>query len=85
MTTKAQKKQKTRLDKREERALRKELMNLERTVKKLSKEKDELNGLLMTTTDVDEALKLHGKFERVTAELDSSESRWLEVHEELEA
>ncbi len=82
---KSAKKQKTRLDKREERALRKELMNLERAVKKLSKEKDELNGLLMTTTDVDEALKLHGKFERVTAELDISESRWLEVHEELEA
>ena len=72
------------MDKREERKLRKEMMNLERKVKDLTKEKTSLNDKLMSTTDVDEALKLHGQFERVAAELDMSESRWLEIQEALE-
>ena len=50
----------------------------------LTKEKTTLNEKLMSTTDVDEALKLHGQFERVAAELDMSESRWLEIQEALE-
>ena len=71
------------MDKREERKLRKEMMNLERKVRDLTKEKDHLNEKLMSTTDVDEALKLHGQFERVAAELEMSESRWLEIQETL--
>ncbi len=73
------------MDKREERKLRKEMMNLERKVRDLTKEKTKLNEKLMTTTDVDEALKLHGQFERVAAELDMSESRWLELEEMIDS
>ena len=71
------------MDKREERKLRKEMMNLERKVRDLTKERDKLNEKLMSTTDVDEALKLHGQFERVAAELEMSESRWLEIQDIL--
>ncbi|MEE2642543.1 MAG: ABC-F family ATP-binding cassette domain-containing protein [Planctomycetota bacterium] len=73
------------MDKREGRKLRKEMMNLERKVRDLTKEKTRLNDKLMSTTDVDEALKLHGQFERVATELEMSESRWLELHEQLES
>lgn len=72
------------VDRKEERKLRKEMMNIERSVKKLSDEKAALNEQLMTSTDVDEALKLHGQFERVTEELEQSENRWMEIHEKLE-
>lgn len=73
------------MDRREEKRLRKEMIGLERKVKDLTKEKDKLNEKLLSTTDVDEALKLHGQFERVTAELEMSESRWLEIQEVFES
>lgn len=71
------------LDKREERKIRRELLNLEKKVREIAKEKDLLNTRLVSTTDVDQALKLHGQFERATADLEAAEGRWLELQEKL--
>jgi ATP-binding cassette subfamily F protein 3 len=73
-----------RSSRRDERALRKELNNLERTIARLDEQKREVNARLQTSTDPDEALRLHNELTDVTGQLDSAEHRWCELQEELE-
>jgi ATP-binding cassette subfamily F protein 3 len=70
--------------KRDDRALRKEKLNLEKLINRLDQQKKELNDKLMTATDPDLALKLHEEFTAVSAELTAAEDRWCELAEALE-
>lgn len=67
----------------DDRKLRKEIGNLERKIARLDEQKNELNQQLLETTDADEALKLHGKFEKVTQQLEAAENRWMKLQEQV--
>jgi len=69
---------------KEHRRRRKEIKNIEKKIARLDDEKKEINKRLMETTDADEALKLHTEFTTVTAQLNETEDRWLELTEEIE-
>ncbi|MEX0717197.1 MAG: ABC-F family ATP-binding cassette domain-containing protein [Planctomycetaceae bacterium] len=67
-----------------ERELRREMVNIERTIARLDDQKRELNAQLMATTDAAEALKLHDEFTAITAKLTEAEDAWCRLQEELD-
>ena len=66
-----------------DRALRKEIAALERTIQRLDAEKRDRQAALLTATDPDEALRLHGDMTAVADKLAAAEERWLALQEEL--
>ncbi len=68
---------------RDERALRKELSSVEKTIARLDDQKKTTQAQLMQTSDPKEALRLHNEVEAVTKELATAEERWCELSEEL--
>jgi len=70
---------------RDDRALRKELANLEKLVARLDAEKREGHAALLVATDPAEALRLHAAVTDVEARLAAAEERWLELQERLSA
>jgi ATP-binding cassette subfamily F protein 3 len=68
----------------DERALRKQINNLEKSIAKLDQQRKEIHNQLMNATDAQSALKLHTELENVSAELESAELRWAELQEQLE-
>lgn len=66
-------------DKAAERRRQKELKSLERAVSSLDEQRRALNDQLMTTTDPDEALRLHNELKDVEMDLGEAEERWLEL------
>lgn len=69
---------------KEERQIRKEMSNLERTIQKLDAERKGLNDKLMSTTKADEAMKLHQEMEAIAKQLSEAEERWCELQAEVE-
>lgn len=69
---------------RDDRQLRKEKLNVERTIARLDKQKKELNDQLMNSTDPKKALQLHHEFTAVSQELSTAEDRWCELQAELD-
>jgi ATP-binding cassette subfamily F protein 3 len=63
--------------------LRRKIQNLEKKIQALDKEKSALNRLLVETTNVDEALKVHTKFAEISDSLAHAEDIWLELTEAL--
>ena len=76
-------KQDTRAARRNSRDLQKEMTNLERTIARLDDQKKELNAQLLSTTDADEALRLHNEVTALTTEIATAEERWCELQEEI--
>jgi len=74
-----------RKPRRDERKVRKELSKVEKAVARIDKEKNELNELLLATTDPEEALRLHNDVTRLANELAEAEERWCELQAELES
>ena len=70
---------------RDDRALRKELATLEKSVARLDAEKKERHAALLATADPAEALRLHAALTEVEAKLATAEERWLELQERLSA
>ncbi|MBI3861196.1 MAG: ABC-F family ATP-binding cassette domain-containing protein [Planctomycetia bacterium] len=68
---------------RNEREIRKELSNVERTVARLDQEKKQALARMLETTDADEALRLHNESESLGAQLTAAEDRWCQLQEEL--
>jgi ATP-binding cassette subfamily F protein 3 len=66
-----------------DRALRKEIATLERTIQRLDAEKRDRQAALLAATDPDEALRLHGDMTAVAEKLSAAEERWLALQEEL--
>ncbi|WP_437186302.1 ABC-F family ATP-binding cassette domain-containing protein [Planctomicrobium sp. SH668] len=71
--------------KRDDRVIRKEKVNLERTIAKLDTQKRDLNKQLMEATDPKKALEFHTQFTAVSQELSDAEDRWLELQTELDS
>jgi ATP-binding cassette, subfamily F, member 3 len=69
----------------DDRALRKELATLEKSVARLDAEKKERHAALLATADPAEALRLHAALTEVETKLAIAEERWLELQERLSA
>ncbi len=70
---------------RNERAARKEMTNLERTIAQLDEQKRQTNDQLLQSTDAAEALRLHNEVTALTAKIAEAEDRWCQLQEELAA
>ncbi|MFM8494955.1 MAG: ABC transporter C-terminal domain-containing protein, partial [Planctomycetia bacterium] len=68
---------------RGDRAVRKEIATLERTIQRLDAEKRERQAALLAATDPDDALRLHGDMTAVADKLAAAEERWLALQEQL--
>ncbi len=67
----------------DDRALRKEIANLEKSIARLDTEKKEKHAALLAVTDPAEALRLHSAVEEVSQKLAAAEERWLELQSGL--
>jgi ATP-binding cassette subfamily F protein 3 len=74
----------SRRPERDERALRKEIKTLERTIAQLDEQKRALNAQLLESTEAAEALRLHNDVAALTEQLAAAEERWLQLQEALE-
>lgn len=68
---------------RNDREIRKELSNVERTVARLDQEKKQALARMLETTDAAEALRLHNESESLAAQLTAAEDRWCQLQDEL--
>ena len=82
---KAPKNDKAAAPQRNERAARKELTNLERTIAQLDEQKKQTNSQLLQTSNPDEALRLHNEVTALAAQIAEAEDRWCQLQEELGA
>jgi ATP-binding cassette subfamily F protein 3 len=69
----------------DDRALRKEIANLEKAIARLDTEKKERHAALLVATDPAEALRLHSAVEEVSKKLADAEERWLSLQAGLES
>jgi ATP-binding cassette subfamily F protein 3 len=69
---------------RDDRAARKEIKTLERTIAQLDEQKRTLNAQLLESTDAVEALRLHNEVTAVTTQLTEAEERWCHLQEQIE-
>lgn len=67
----------------DERALRKEVANVEKSIARLDAEKKQQHAALLAATDPAEALRLHEALAEVTGRLAAAEERWLVLQEQL--
>jgi ATP-binding cassette, subfamily F, member 3 len=80
---KSSKNAEARQPQRNQRAARKELTNLERTIAQLDEQKRQANDQLMKTSNPDEALRLHNEVTALAAKISEAEERWCELQEEI--
>jgi len=66
-----------------ERDLRREVSNLERSIAKLDAEKKQANAALLAATDPAEAVRFHAEMTALADRLSQAEERWLALQEEL--
>lgn len=76
-------KQAAKAARRNEKEVRKEMTNVERSIAKLDEQKKVANTQLMAATDPAEALRLHNEVEDLTKQLTEAEERWCVLQEEL--
>jgi ATP-binding cassette subfamily F protein 3 len=69
--------------KKNDRELRKEISNLERTIARLDEQKRTLNAQLLNTSDAAEALRLHNEVAALATPLAEAEERWCQLQEEI--
>jgi ATP-binding cassette, subfamily F, member 3 len=67
-----------------ERELRKQLTNLERTMSRLEEQKREAHDRLMKATDAADAVRLHDEVKTFTSQLAEAEERWLKLQDSLQ-
>jgi len=68
----------------DDRSLRKQIGNLEKNIAKLDQQKKSIHEQLMASSDPQAAMKLHEEMTKVSAELETAETRWAELQEQLE-
>ncbi len=68
---------------RNEREIRKEIAALERTVARLSEQKQQLHAQFLAATDAAESLRLHDELAALAPQLSAAEDRWCQLQEEL--
>jgi ATP-binding cassette, subfamily F, member 3 len=69
---------------RDEKAMRKELKTLEKTIAQLDEQKRDLNAQLLKSTDSKEAMRLHNEVTALAGPLAEAEERWCELQAEIE-
>ncbi len=69
----------------DDRSVKREVGQLEKTIARLDTQKRSLNDELMQSTEAIAAMKLHEELTKVTTELETAEMRWAELQEQLEA
>jgi ATP-binding cassette subfamily F protein 3 len=70
---------------RSEREVRKEMMNLEKSVARLDEQKRLTNTQFLAATNPAESLRLHNEVQSLTEQLGAAEDQWLALQEELSA
>ncbi len=73
-----------RAPRRDERAVRKEISAIEKTIARLDDQKKKSSADLLVTSDAAEALRLHNEVESLTTQLAEAEDRWCHLQAELE-
>ena len=68
---------------RDDKAVRKELKSVEKTIAALDGQRRELNAKLLDCSNAAEALRLHTEAAALTAQLAPAEERWCELQEEI--
>jgi len=68
----------------DDRSLRKQIGNLEKNIAKLDQQKKSIHEQLMASSDPQAAMKLHEEMTKVSAELETAETRWADLQEQLE-
>ncbi|MCC7087439.1 MAG: ABC-F family ATP-binding cassette domain-containing protein [Pirellulales bacterium] len=68
-----------------QRELRKQAANLEKSISRLEERKQVLQRQLMDATDPADALRLHDESSLLAAELTEAEERWLQLHVDLQS
>ena len=69
----------------DDRAVKREVGQLEKTIAKLDSQKKLLTEQLMQSTEAIAAMKLHEELTKVTTDLETAEMRWAELQEQMEA
>jgi ATP-binding cassette, subfamily F, member 3 len=72
-----------RAPKRNDREVRKEITNLERSIARLDEQKRQINGQFLAATDPADSMRLHTELAAVTSQLADAEQRWCELQEEI--
>ena len=73
-------KSEAQVSEKDHRKIRKEITNIEHKIARLDEQKRGLNERLLSTTDADEALRLHNEVEAIANELGQAEERWCELN-----
>ena len=73
-----------RAPRREDRAIRKEIAIIEKTIARLDDQKKKASSQLLETSDAKESLRLHNEVIALTAQLEEAEERWCQLQAELE-
>ena len=68
---------------RNERELRKEMNNVEKTIARLDEQKKLTNLEFLSAADPKESMRLHTEVLELTRQLNEAEERWCVLHEEL--
>ncbi|HEY2881017.1 MAG TPA: ABC-F family ATP-binding cassette domain-containing protein [Pirellulales bacterium] len=68
-----------KVSQKDEREMRKQLANIEKTMAKLVEQKSRLDSQLLAATDPTEALRLHTEMTATAKQLAEAEERWLEL------
>ncbi len=67
----------------DDRQLRKEMANLEKTISRLEAQKKLTSEQLLAATDPAEALRLHNELTTIASQLEQAEHRWLAIEERM--
>ena len=73
-----------RAPRRDDRAVRKEIANIEKTIARLDDQKKKASSQLLETFDATESLRLHNEVTSLTSQLEEAEERWCQLQAELE-
>jgi ATP-binding cassette, subfamily F, member 3 len=76
--------QASRAPRRDDRAVRKEISAIEKTIARLDDQKKQASRTLLETTDANEALRLHNEVTSLNEQLHEAEERWCELQAEME-
>jgi ATP-binding cassette subfamily F protein 3 len=74
-----------RAPRRDDRAVRKEISTVEKSIARLDEQKKAASRQLLETTGAAEALRLHNEVSALGTQLDEAEERWCQLQAELEA
>ena len=73
-----------RAPRRDDRAVRKEIATIEKTIARLDDQKKKTSSQLLETFDATESLRLHNEVTSLTSQLEEAEERWCQLQAELE-